>query len=90
MKFGVGAKNLRSVAECLDELAFYIKDSGIDNIVEKDLQQIAKLVDNNDKGVRESSLHFIGEVYKILDEEVWRVMGPINIKVKGLLEGRFK
>jgi hypothetical protein len=38
MKFGVGAKNLRSVAECLDELAFYIKDSGIDNIVEKDLQ----------------------------------------------------
>lgn len=38
MKYGVGAKNLRSVAESLDELTFYIKDSGIDNIVEKDLQ----------------------------------------------------
>jgi len=36
-KFGVGAKNLRSVAESLEELANYIKDSGLDNITEKDL-----------------------------------------------------
>jgi hypothetical protein len=48
------------------------------------------MVDNNDKGVRESALTFIGEVYKHIDEEVWRVLGPVNIKVKGLLEGRFK
>jgi len=48
------------------------------------------MVDASDKGVRESALTFIGEVYKVLDEEVWRVLGPLNIKVKGLLEGRFK
>jgi len=51
---------------------------------------VAKMADNNDMKVRESSLNFIGEVYKILDEEIWRLIGPINIKVKGLLEGRFK
>lgn len=89
-KYGVSAKNLRSVAESIEELTNHIKDSGLDNITEKDLGQVAKLVDSSDKGVRESSLSFIGEVYKVLDEEVWRVLGPQNIKVKGLLEGRFK
>ena len=89
-KFGVGAKNLRSVAETIEEITNYIKDAGLANIMEKDLQCIAKMVDNNDKGVRESALTFIGEVYKHIDEEVWRVLGPGNIKVKGLLEGRFK
>lgn len=67
-----------------------MKDSGLDNITEKDLQQITKMVDNNDKGVRENALTFIAEVYLKLDEEVWRVLGPLNIKVKGLLEARFK
>lgn len=38
LKFGVGAKNLKSVAETLAELTFYIKESGLDNITEKDLQ----------------------------------------------------
>jgi hypothetical protein len=36
-KFGVGAKNLRSVAETIEELTNYIKDAGLANIMEKDL-----------------------------------------------------
>ena len=48
------------------------------------------MADSGDKGVREGALTFIGEIYKILDEQIWRLMGPVNIKVKGLLEGRFK
>jgi hypothetical protein len=51
---------------------------------------ITKMLDSSDKGVRENSLTFIAEVYKVLDEEVWRLLGPINIKAKGLLDGRFK
>jgi hypothetical protein len=74
----------------IEELTLYIKDHGLDNVTEKDLQILARLADAADKGVRESALSFIGEVYKVLDEEVWRLLGPINIKVKGLLEGRFK
>lgn len=90
LKFGVGAKNLKSVAETLNELTCYIKESGLDNITEKDLQQIAKLVDSNDKGVREASLTFIGEVYNTLEDGVWSVLKNVNVKVKGLLEARFK
>jgi len=89
-KYGVQNKNLRAVSEIIEELTLYIKEHGLDNITEKDLQYMAKLADSADKGVRESALSFIGEVYKVLDEEVWRLLGPINIKVKGLLEGRFK
>ena len=36
-KFGVGAKNLKSVAECLDELSIYVRENGLDHITEKDL-----------------------------------------------------
>ena len=89
-KYGVQNKNLRAVSEMIEELTLYIKDHGLDNVTEKDLQILARLADAADKGVRESALSFIGEVYKVLDEEVWRLLGPINIKVKGLLEGRFK
>jgi len=89
-KFGVGAKNLKSVAECLDELSIFVRENGLDHITEKDLQLVAKMVDNNDKGVREGALTLIGEIYKTIDEQIWRLLGPVNIKVKGLLEGRFK
>ena len=89
-KFGVSAKNLKSVAECLDEITVFVRENGADLITEKDLQLVAKLVDSPDKGVREGALTFIAEIYKILDEQIWRLMGPINIKVKGLLENRFK
>lgn len=51
---------------------------------------VAKMADSGDTGVREGALTFIGEIYKILDESIWRLMGPVSIKVKGLLEERFK
>lgn len=89
-KFGVGAKNLKSVAECLDEITIYVRENGLELITEKDLQLVVKMADSGDKGVREGSLTLIGEIYKIIDEQIWRLLGPINIKVKGLLEGRFK
>ena len=48
------------------------------------------MADSVDKDVRNGALTFIGEIYKILDEHIWRLLGPVNIKVKGFLEGRFK
>jgi len=68
LKFGVGAKNLKSVAECLDELAVFIRENGVEFITEKDLQLVAKMADSPDKGVREGALTFLAEIYKILDE----------------------
>jgi 5-bromo-4-chloroindolyl phosphate hydrolysis protein len=36
MKFGVGNKNLKSVAQCLDELTIYVSAKGLDFFSEKD------------------------------------------------------
>ena len=90
IKFGCGSKSLKSVAESLNEVAFFVKQNGVDHLNEKDLKVIAKLADNSDSGVREGSLQVLSEAYRILDDDIWRVIGKVTEKVKGLLEGRFK
>ena len=32
----------------------------------------------------------LSEIYKVLDDDIWRIVGKVSIKVKGLLEQRFK
>ena len=71
VQYGLNAKNLRTVAECLDEIAEFLSSFGIDYTQEKDLKIIAKLADSNDKAVRENSLKAIGEAYKLLDDDIW-------------------
>ena len=48
------------------------------------------MADNNDKNIRENALKFMGEIYKILDDNIWRTIGDVTPKVQGLLESRFK
>lgn len=90
LKFGTNSKNLKSVTESLEEIASYVSKNGVECLTEKDLKHFAKLADNADKGVREASLQALGEVYKVLDEDIWRLIGQVTVKVKGLLDGRFK
>ena len=40
--------------------------------------------------MRENSICVLSEIYKQVDEDIWRVMGTVPLKVKGLLETRFK
>lgn len=86
IQFGLGSKNMKTQAESLDELDDFIKTFGIDYVVEKDLKIIAKLADSNDKGVRENSVKIMAEVYKFIDDDIWRILGDVTPKVKGLLE----
>ena len=90
IKFGCGNKSLKSVAESLIEVTFFVKQNGVECLSEKDLKLIAKLADNSDSGVREGSLQVLSEAYRVLDDDIWRVIGKVTEKVKGLLEGRFK
>lgn len=80
------------IAESLDIISEYISSDGdINHITSKDFAVFAKTTDNADKGVRESSLKVFGEAYLQIEEGVWRLIPKdIPIKVKGLLEGRFK
>ena len=57
---------------------------------EQQIKVIAKLVDSKDSAVRENSICVLSEIYKQVDEDIWRVMGNVPLKVKGLLEARFK
>jgi len=88
---GVKAKNLKAVAENLDEVSEYFQKNGIDSCTKKDFALFLTCADNSDKGVRENALKVFGEAYTLLGEDVWR-MFPKDIpnKVKGLLEARFK
>jgi len=63
---------------------------GIDNCSEKELRLVARMADNADKSIRENALKFMGEAYKILDDNIWRAIGDVTPKVQGLLEQRFK
>ena len=88
--YGINSKNLRTVSECLDEFAEFIKLFGIDYTNEKEVKLIAKMADHADKHIRENALQAIGELFKVLGEDIWRIVGDVSVKVKGLLEARFK
>lgn len=90
IQYGVNSKNLAAQGECLDEVAEFITKNGIDYSSEKEMKIVAKMADHSSKVIRENALKMLGEVYKHLDENIWRVIGDVTPKVQGLLEARFK
>lgn len=91
MDAGVKSKNLKAVAENLDELSAFFQKNGIDACTKKDFALFTTCADSPDKGVRENALKVFGEVYTSLGDDVWRMLPKdVPIKVKGLLEARFK
>ena len=87
---GVKNKNLKAVAECLDEISDYITQNGVDHVTKKDFKLFIDMADNKDKGVRENALKVFAEAYTILGEQIWTLLKDVPLKVKGLLEQRFK
>lgn len=90
IQYGVNNKNLTAQGECLDEVAEFITKNGIDYCSEKEMKLVAKMADHSSKLIRENALKMLGEAYKHLDENIWRVIGDVTPKVQGFLEGRFK
>ena len=81
VQFGLNSKNMRTSSECLDEMAEFIKCNGIDYSAEKDIKLVAKLADSSDKGIRENAVKVMAEVYKHLDQDIWRIIGEVTPKV---------
>jgi len=86
----LNTKNNKVKSEVLEIIASFIQEFQAEYTSEKDAKLIAKLADNPDKAVRESALKVLSELYKILDEGIWRIIGDVSTKVQGLLEQRFK
>ena len=85
---GVLSKNQKAIAECLEEVAFFISQEGIDgHVKKKDLEHFLKTCEMPDKSCRENSLKVFGEIYSQIGEEIWKLLKKdIPLKVKGLLE----
>ena len=81
VQFGLNSKNMRTSSECLDEMAECLKSNGIDYSAEKDIKLVAKLADSSDKGIRENAVKVMAEVYKHLDQDIWRIIGEVTPKV---------
>ena len=64
----------------------FIKQYGIDFTSEKDLKLLSKMADASDKSVRENAVSVLAEVYKLVDNDIWRIIGEVTPKVQGLLE----
>jgi hypothetical protein len=45
------------------------------------MKLVAKMADSADKSVRENALKFMGEAYKHLDDNIWRLIGDVTPKV---------
>lgn len=85
--YGVKNKNLKAVAESLDEVSEFIVANGVDNITKKDFSLFVTCADASDKGVRENALKVFAEAYTIIGEDVWMLLSKdVPLKVKGLLE----
>ena len=81
---------MKSAGEALDEIACYLKSCPNVPLGEIQIKTIAKLVDSKDATVRENAICTLAEIYKTVDDDIWRVMGTVPLKVKGLLETRFR
>ena len=78
---GLNSKNLRAQAECLEEMEEFIKMYSTDYTQEKELKLIAKMADSNDKSVRENSVKVLSEIYKYVENDIWRIIGNVTPKV---------
>ena len=69
---------MKSVAEVIDILTWFVKEDGVDKYTEKNLQAVTKLLLSTDKTVAKNALEFVIEVHKEIDEALWKVIGKIN------------
>lgn len=88
---GLNSKNVRVRVECLGEIAFLFQKYGIQVCaLPKALPVVAKQISDRDNGVRSAALLAIGEVYKVIGNDVWQHVGKLPPKEVSLLEERLK
>lgn len=87
---GINSKNAKSKVECIEVCGGLIVDYGIDILQTKDVKIITKQVASSDANVRNSAADTITEVYKVVGDKIWSVLGEVPDKIRGILDQRFK
>lgn len=88
---GLPSKNARVRTECLSEVGYLFSKNGLQVCSpSRTLPVIAKQISDRDANVRTAALSAIGEVYKIIGDEVYKLVGALPGKEMSMLEERLK
>ena len=87
---GISSKNARTKVECIEELGCLIVDFGIEIAQPRDVKFISKQVNSTDNNVRTAAVDTMTEVFKIVGDKTWTLIGEVPDKVRGILDQRFR
>jgi cytoskeleton-associated protein 5 len=88
---GIDSKNSRTRAECLDEISSLLQRNGVGVFnAAKVLPVLASQVGDRDATVRNSSLSAISQAYMLMGDEVFKHIGRLNEKDKGIIKERIR
>ncbi|KAJ1039565.1 hypothetical protein NDA10_007546 [Ustilago hordei] len=88
---GLPSKNVRVRTECLNEVGYVFSKNGLQVCSpSRTLPVIAKQISDRDANVRTAALSAIGEAYKIIGDEVYKLVGSLPGKEMSMLEERLK
>ncbi len=88
---GLPSKNARVRTECLNEVGYLFSKNGLQVCSpSRTLPLIAKQISDRDANVRTAALSAIGEAYKIIGDEVYKLVGSLPGKEMSMLEERLK
>ncbi|KZT26231.1 ARM repeat-containing protein [Neolentinus lepideus HHB14362 ss-1] len=91
LEHGLKSKVAKTRQGSLDELASLLKRFGMSACEpNKALPQIAAMIADKDPQVRKSTLSALSEVYVLVGEKVWSLVGPLSPKDKTQLEERLR
>lgn len=87
---GASSKNSKSKFECIEELAALIIDYGIEIASPKDVKFLSKQVNSSDNNVRSAAVVTLSEIFKVIGEKIWTLIGDVPDKVRSMLDQRFR
>ncbi|EFI28381.1 microtubule associated protein [Coprinopsis cinerea okayama7 len=91
LEHGCKAKVAKTRQGSLDEISAILKKSGMSACEpSKAMPAIAALISDKDPAVRKSALTALSEVYTLVGEKIWSLVGPLSPKDKTQLEERLR
>ncbi|KAF8654073.1 hypothetical protein AX16_003606 [Volvariella volvacea WC 439] len=91
LEHGLRSKVAKTRQGALDELGALLKKSGMSACEPtKAMPLIASMISDKDSAVRKSALGALSEVYMLVGEKVWSLVGPLPPKDKTQLEERLR
>ncbi|KAG1905687.1 armadillo-type protein [Suillus fuscotomentosus] len=92
LEHGLKSKVAKTRQGALDEISSLLKRNGMSacNQPSKAFPVLGSMIADKDSAVRKSALSALSEVYSLIGEKVWSLVGPLSAKDKTQLEERLR